>query len=70
MTIIVGITTPDGVILASDSRLTRSFGESHRIVSDSAQKPERATPKPSTSNTLAWIESPAPLYAHDPNACC
>jgi hypothetical protein len=38
MTIIVGITTPDGVILASDSRTTRGDESGHRIISDSAQK--------------------------------
>jgi 20S proteasome alpha/beta subunit len=38
MTIIVGITTPDGVILASDSRTTREDERAHRIISDSAQK--------------------------------
>jgi proteasome subunit B (beta)-like protein len=36
MTIIIGITTPDGVILASDSRTTQLGGR--RILSDSAQK--------------------------------
>ena len=39
MTIIVGITTPDGVILASDSRTTTQASEAgYRIVSDRAQK--------------------------------
>jgi len=38
VTIIIGITTPDGVVLASDSRTTQSQGESHRVVSDNAQK--------------------------------
>jgi hypothetical protein len=38
MTIIVGITTPDGVLLASDSRTTREDERGHRILSDSAQK--------------------------------
>jgi hypothetical protein len=38
MTIIVGTTTPDGVILASDSRMTRKTDESYRIISDSSQK--------------------------------
>lgn len=38
MTIIVGITTPDGVILASESRTTQSHEGGHRILSDSAQK--------------------------------
>jgi hypothetical protein len=37
MTIIIGITTPDGVILASESRTTQTSG-SRRVVSDSAQK--------------------------------
>ena len=38
MTVLVGITTPDGVVLASDSRTTRSDEDAHRIISDSAQK--------------------------------
>jgi hypothetical protein len=38
VTIIVGITTPDGIILASDSRMTREIGDSYRILSDSSQK--------------------------------
>jgi hypothetical protein len=38
VTIIVGIATPDGIVLGSDSRTTRSDGERHRILSDSAQK--------------------------------
>lgn len=38
MTIIVGIATPDGVVLGSESRTTRSDGERHRILSDSAEK--------------------------------
>jgi hypothetical protein len=38
MTIIVGITTPDGIILASDSRMTRSLDDGYRILSDSSQK--------------------------------
>jgi Proteasome subunit len=38
MTVIVGITTPDGVVLASDSRTTQSEEGAHRILSDSAQK--------------------------------
>ena len=38
MTIIVGITTPDGVVLASESRTTQSHEGGHRILSDSAQK--------------------------------
>jgi hypothetical protein len=38
VTIIVGITTPDGVVLASDSRTTQSHEGGHRILSDSAQK--------------------------------
>jgi 20S proteasome alpha/beta subunit len=38
MTIIVGIASPDGIVLASDSRITSTVGEAHRIRSDSAQK--------------------------------
>jgi hypothetical protein len=38
VTIIVGIATPDGIVLASESRTTRSTSEGHRILSDSAQK--------------------------------
>jgi 20S proteasome alpha/beta subunit len=38
MTIIVGTTTPDGIVLASDSRMTRAIGDSYRILSDSSQK--------------------------------
>jgi hypothetical protein len=38
MTIIVGITTPDGIILASDSRMTRETEDGHRILSESSQK--------------------------------
>jgi hypothetical protein len=38
VTVIVGITTPDGVILASDSRLTRETDDGYRILSDSSQK--------------------------------
>ena len=39
MTIIVGIATrPDGIILASDSRMTRSLDDGYRILSDSSQK--------------------------------
>ena len=39
MTIVVGVATPEGLVLASDSRMT-SVGDDgrHRIVSDSAQK--------------------------------
>src|SRR3954452_9907710 len=38
MTIIIGITTPDGVILARDSRTPEGHDGGHRIISDSAQK--------------------------------
>jgi len=38
MTIVVGVTTPDGLVLAADSRTTLSDGDRHRIASDSAQK--------------------------------
>lgn len=38
MTIIVGITSPDGIVLAGDSRTTQSSETGHRIVSDHAQK--------------------------------
>jgi hypothetical protein len=38
MTIVVGVTTPDGLVLAADSRTTLGDGERHRIASDSAQK--------------------------------
>ena len=38
MTIVVGATTPDGIVLAADSRTTFSEGERHRVVSDNAQK--------------------------------
>lgn len=40
MTIVVGVATPEGLVLASDSRTTTTFGdnERHRIASDNAQK--------------------------------
>lgn len=38
VTVLIGIAAPDGIVLASDSRLTRTIGESHRILSDNAQK--------------------------------
>jgi hypothetical protein len=38
VTIVVGVTTPDGLVLASDSRTTFTDGDRHRIVSDNAQK--------------------------------
>jgi 20S proteasome alpha/beta subunit len=38
MTILVGITTPDGVVLGSDSRTTMLGADGRRILSDSAQK--------------------------------
>jgi proteasome subunit B (beta)-like protein len=38
VTIVVGVTTPDGLVLAADSRTTLSDGDRHRIASDSAQK--------------------------------
>lgn len=38
MTIVVGIATPAGLVLAGDSRTTFSDGDRHRIMSDNAQK--------------------------------
>lgn len=39
MTIIVGVATPEGLVLAGDSRTTNTFdNERHRIASDNAQK--------------------------------
>jgi hypothetical protein len=38
VTITVGVTTPDGLVLAAESRTTFAENERHRIVSDSAQK--------------------------------
>jgi hypothetical protein len=38
MTINVGVASPDGVVLASDSRTTRTDEHGHRILSDSTQK--------------------------------
>jgi Proteasome subunit len=38
MTINVGVASPDGVVLASDSRTTRTDEYGHRILSDSTQK--------------------------------
>jgi Proteasome subunit len=38
MTIIVGVASPDGVVLASDSRTTSTEGDRYRIRSDTAQK--------------------------------
>ncbi|HEV2858342.1 MAG TPA: hypothetical protein VGW80_08075 [Solirubrobacterales bacterium] len=40
MTIVVGIATPEGLVLAGDSRTTQTFGDNdrHRIASDNAQK--------------------------------
>jgi hypothetical protein len=55
MTIIVGITTPDGVVLASDSRTTRSAADGHRIISDSAQKVFQIGPFGVATTGLAFI---------------
>lgn len=38
MTIVVGVATPEGLVLAADSRTTVSNGDHHRIASDNAQK--------------------------------
>jgi hypothetical protein len=38
VTIVVGVATPDGLVLAADSRTTFADGERHRITSDNAQK--------------------------------
>jgi hypothetical protein len=38
VTIVVGVATPDGLVLAADSRTTFADGERHRIMSDNAQK--------------------------------
>lgn len=38
MTVIVGIASPDGIVLGSDSRTTRIDGDRSRILSDSTQK--------------------------------
>jgi hypothetical protein len=38
MTINVGVASPDGIVLASNSRTTRMYGEHHRVLSDSSQK--------------------------------
>lgn len=38
MTIVVGAASPDGIVLAADSRTTLSDGQRHRISSDSADK--------------------------------
>lgn len=38
MTIVVGAASPDGIVLAVDSRTTLSDGQRHRISSDSADK--------------------------------
>jgi hypothetical protein len=38
MTIVVGVATPEGLVLAADSRTTFSNGDHHRIGSDNAQK--------------------------------
>jgi hypothetical protein len=55
MTIIVGITTPDGVVLASDSRTTQSDAGGHRIISDSAQKVFEIGPFGVATAGLAFI---------------
>lgn len=38
MTIVVGVASPDGIVLAADSRTSNIDGDRHRIASDSAQK--------------------------------
>ncbi|MBI2691985.1 MAG: hypothetical protein HYX29_08595 [Solirubrobacterales bacterium] len=38
MTTIIGITTPDGIVLGSDSRITLTSDSRDRVLSDSAQK--------------------------------
>lgn len=38
MTIIIGVATPEGLVLAGDSRTTFTDGDHHRIASDNAQK--------------------------------
>lgn len=38
MTVVVAVASPDGIILASESRTTVQIGERHRTVSDNAQK--------------------------------
>jgi hypothetical protein len=38
MTIVVGAASPDGIVLAADSRTTLSDGQRHRIATDSAEK--------------------------------
>jgi hypothetical protein len=38
VTIVIGVATPDGLVLAADSRTTFADGERHRITSDNAQK--------------------------------
>lgn len=38
MTIVVGAASPDGIVLAADSRTTLSDGVRHRISTDSAEK--------------------------------
>jgi hypothetical protein len=55
MTVIVGITTPDGVLLASDSRTTQSGEGGHRIISDSAHKVFEVGPFGVATSGLAFI---------------
>ena len=38
MTIVVGAGSPDGIVLAADSRTTLIDGKRHRIMTDSAEK--------------------------------
>jgi hypothetical protein len=38
VTIVVGVASPDGIILAADSRTTYTDGQRHRIGTDSADK--------------------------------
>lgn len=38
MTIVVGVATPDGIVLGGDSRSTRLIGQQHRVATDNAIK--------------------------------
>src|SRR5438094_10580956 len=38
MTIVIGAASPDGIVLAADSRTTYVDGDRHRIATDSAEK--------------------------------
>jgi hypothetical protein len=38
VTIVVGVATPEGLVLGTDSRTTYEMGDHHRIASDNAQK--------------------------------